>query len=124
MRPPVRAPGSAVHLRHFCIASRSTGPPAGVPARAVRAVHRAYRARPGGQGPVARIECRGGRRSAWLYRTDRAEPKLPTTLAEEAALDRAVAARTTCPVCRRRYHHALPLRTLGSWLLRTTRVVL
>ncbi|MEV3958429.1 hypothetical protein [Streptomyces albogriseolus] len=33
-----------------------------------------------------------------------------------AALDKAMAARTTCPKCRRRYHHVLPLRTLGSCL--------
>ncbi|PAM99601.1 hypothetical protein CJI59_22140 [Streptomyces sp. Alain-F2R5] len=38
------------------------------------------------------------------------------TLAREAALDAAMAARTTCPVCRRRYHYVLPLRTLGSCL--------
>lgn len=38
------------------------------------------------------------------------------TLAKEAALDAAMAARTTCPRCRRRYHHVLPLRTLGCCL--------
>ncbi|MDQ0828194.1 hypothetical protein QF032_000038 [Streptomyces achromogenes] len=76
--------------------------------------------RPGGQEPVARIECRAGRRFAWLYRIDLALPVRPMTLAKEAALDKAMAARTTCPACRRRYHHALPLRTLGSCLLRTT----
>jgi hypothetical protein len=31
-----------------------------------------------------------------------------------AALDRAMAARQTCPVCRQRYSHCLPLKTLGS----------
>ncbi|MEE1943051.1 RRQRL motif-containing zinc-binding protein [Streptomyces sp. TRM 70361] len=72
--------------------------------------------RPGGQEPVARIECRSGKRFAWLYRIDRAAPKIPMTLAKEAALDRAMAARQTCPVCRRRYFFALPLRTLGSCL--------
>lgn len=72
--------------------------------------------RPGGQEPVARIECRRGKRWAWLYRIDLAKPKLPMTLAKEAALDRAMAARQTCPVCKRRYFHALPLRTLGCCL--------
>ncbi|WP_353479642.1 RRQRL motif-containing zinc-binding protein [Streptomyces sp. ALI-76-A] len=72
--------------------------------------------RPGGQEPAARIECRGGRRFAWLYRIDLAKPKLPMTLAKEAALDKAMAARQTCPQCRRRYHHVIPLRTLGSCL--------
>jgi hypothetical protein len=31
--------------------------------------------RPGGQEPVARIECRGGKRFAWLYWIDLAKPK-------------------------------------------------
>ncbi|MFI7246377.1 RRQRL motif-containing zinc-binding protein [Streptomyces qinglanensis] len=70
--------------------------------------------RPGGQEPVARIECRDGKRFAWLYRIDLAQPKRPMTLAKEAALDKAMAARQTCPFCRRRYVHCLPLRTLGS----------
>lgn len=73
--------------------------------------------RPGGQEPVARIECRSGKRFAWLYRIDLAKPKLPMTLAKEAALDKAMAARQTCPgPCRRRYFHCLPLKTLGSCL--------
>ncbi|MFC8208349.1 hypothetical protein [[Kitasatospora] papulosa] len=38
------------------------------------------------------------------------------TLAKEAALDRAMAKRSTCPRCRRRYHHCLPLRIIGSCL--------
>ncbi|MFC9758883.1 RRQRL motif-containing zinc-binding protein [Streptomyces sp. NPDC056921] len=49
--------------------------------------------RPGGQEPAARIECRGGKRFAWLYRIDLAKPKVPMTLAKEAALDKAMAAR-------------------------------
>ncbi|MCR8945091.1 hypothetical protein NW249_23520 [Streptomyces sp. OUCMDZ-4982] len=73
--------------------------------------------RPGGQEPVARIECRSGRRFAWLYRIDLAKPKRPMTLAKEAALDKAMAARQTCPgPCGRRYFHCLPLKTLGSCL--------
>ncbi|MFF9818948.1 RRQRL motif-containing zinc-binding protein [Streptomyces sp. NPDC014006] len=55
--------------------------------------------RPGGQEPVARIECRGGRRFAWLYRIDLSKPKLPMTLAKEAALDmRWPSARRAVPV--------------------------
>ncbi|WP_371571356.1 RRQRL motif-containing zinc-binding protein [Streptomyces canus] len=72
--------------------------------------------RPGGQDPVARIECRGGQRFAWLYRIDLAKPKLPMTLAKELALDKAMAARQTCPLCGRRYFHCIPLKTLGSCL--------
>ncbi|TBO58885.1 hypothetical protein EYS09_14990 [Streptomyces kasugaensis] len=73
--------------------------------------------RPGGQEPVARIECRRGRRFAWLYPIGLAKPKLPMTLAKEAALDKAMAARQTCPgPCGRRYFHCLPLKTLGSCL--------
>ncbi|SDM76673.1 RRQRL motif-containing zinc-binding protein [Streptomyces wuyuanensis] len=72
--------------------------------------------RPGGHDPVAEIECRRGLRRAWLYRIDLAAPKIPMTLAKEASLDKAMAARQTCPKCRRRYHHCLPLRTLGTCL--------
>ncbi|MFI2214963.1 RRQRL motif-containing zinc-binding protein [Streptomyces sp. NPDC020141] len=72
--------------------------------------------RPGGQEPVARIECRGGRRFAWLYRLDLALPKRPMTLAKEAALDKAMAARQTCPLCIRRYYVCIPLKSIGSCL--------
>ncbi|MGW0607795.1 RRQRL motif-containing zinc-binding protein [Streptomyces sp. NPDC002640] len=72
--------------------------------------------RPGGQEPVARIECRGGKRFAWLYRIDLALPKRTPSLAQEAALDRAMAKRQTCGTCRRRYFHCIPLKTLGSCL--------
>ncbi|MFI5945548.1 RRQRL motif-containing zinc-binding protein [Streptomyces uncialis] len=82
---------------------------------ATRRQLRAMGLRPGGAEPVARIECRGGKRWAWLYRIDLAVPKLPMTLAKEAALDRAMAARQTCPgSCGRRHFHCLPLKTLGS----------
>ncbi|MEU9418414.1 RRQRL motif-containing zinc-binding protein [Streptomyces sp. NPDC048272] len=84
---------------------------------ATRRQLRAMGLRPGGQEPVARIECRRGKRFAWLYRIDRALPKLPMTLAKEAALDKAMEARQRCPgPCGRRYFHCLPLRTLGSCL--------
>ncbi|MGC9479061.1 RRQRL motif-containing zinc-binding protein [Streptomyces sp. WG4] len=85
---------------------------------------RAAGLRPGGHDPVAILRCkacatRPGRtctRPAYLYRVDLAKPVRPMTLAREAALDAAMAARTTRPVCRRRYHYVLPLRTLGSCL--------
>ncbi|MFD3503921.1 RRQRL motif-containing zinc-binding protein [Streptomyces sp. NPDC058642] len=75
---------------------------------------RERRLRPGGQDPVAVIECRGGKRKAWLYEIDKAKPIRPMTLAKEYALDKAMAARQTCPECGRRYFHCLRLRTIGS----------
>lgn len=87
---------------------------------ATRRQLRAMGLRPGGHDPVAQVECRGGKRVAYLYRVDLALPKLPMTLAKEAALDKAMAARQTCPRCSRRYFTCLPLKTLGSCLLRTT----
>ncbi|MEV7080044.1 RRQRL motif-containing zinc-binding protein [Streptomyces sp. NPDC093516] len=90
---------------------------------ATRRQLRAAGLRPGGQEPVAVLRCKACAarpqrvctRPTYLYRLDLALPVRPMTLAKEAALDKAMAARTTCPVCRRRYHHVLPLRTLGSW---------
>ncbi|MFF4534095.1 RRQRL motif-containing zinc-binding protein [Streptomyces sp. NPDC001407] len=70
--------------------------------------------RPGGRDPVAQMTCRNGKRVAYLYRVDLAVPKIPMTLAKEAALDKAMAARQTCPQCHRRYYHCLRLRTVGS----------
>ncbi len=69
--------------------------------------------RPGGQPVAAQIVCRRGKRVGYLYRVDRAVPKRPMTLAKKAALDRAMAARQTCPSCGRRYDFCLPLKTLG-----------
>ncbi|WRZ77136.1 hypothetical protein OG251_36030 [Streptomyces sp. NBC_01237] len=83
---------------------------------------------PGGHGPVAVLRCgycsyRPDRSCihptrAWLYSLDHARPKRTPTLAQEWALDRAMAARQTCPVltCRRRYSYCLPLKKLGSCL--------
>ncbi|WP_435862621.1 RRQRL motif-containing zinc-binding protein [Streptomyces luteogriseus] len=70
------------------------------------------RLRPGGQEPVARITCRHGQRFAYLYRVDLAKPIRPMTLAKELALDKAMAARQTCPKCRRRYHACLQAAVL------------
>jgi hypothetical protein len=91
---------------------------------ATRRQLRAARLRPGGQEPVAILRCRACAtrpqrtciRPAYLYRVDLAKPIRPMTLAKELALDAAMAARSTCPVCRRRYHHCLPLKTLGCCL--------
>jgi hypothetical protein len=83
---------------------------------ATRRELRARRLRPGGQEPVARIEWRGGKRWAWLYRVDLAVPIRPMTLAKEAALDKAMAKRQTCPKCGRRYFYCLPLKSLGACL--------
>ncbi|WP_237735827.1 RRQRL motif-containing zinc-binding protein [Streptomyces sp. AA1529] len=58
--------------------------------------------RPRGQAPVARIECSSGERHAWPYRLDRAKPVRPMPLVEEAPLDKAMAARQTGPLSRRR----------------------
>ncbi|MEU9631478.1 RRQRL motif-containing zinc-binding protein [Streptomyces luteogriseus] len=79
---------------------------------ATRRQLRAMRLRPGGQEPVARITCRHGQRFAYLYRVDLAKPIRPMTLAKELALDKAMAARQTCPKCRRRYHACLQAAVL------------
>lgn len=83
---------------------------------ATRRQLREKRLRPGGQDPVAVIECRGGKRMAFLYEIAKAKPIRPMTFAKEVALDKAMAARQTCPKCSRRYYHCLPLRTLASCL--------
>ncbi|MFE7757631.1 RRQRL motif-containing zinc-binding protein [Streptomyces sp. NPDC057429] len=91
---------------------------------ATRRQLRALGLRPGGHDPVAQLRCRACRtrpartctRMAYLYRIDFALPLRPMTLAKEAALDRAMAKRSTCPKCRRRFHFCLPLRTIGSCL--------
>ncbi|MFC9431633.1 RRQRL motif-containing zinc-binding protein [Streptomyces sp. NPDC056987] len=83
---------------------------------ATRRQLRERRLRPGGHEPVAVIECRGGTRWAWLYEIEHALPVRPMTLAKEAALDKAMAKRQTCPACSRRYYHCLPLKSLGSCL--------
>ena len=78
---------------------------------------------PGGHGPVAVLRCKGCSyrpdqacihpTRAWLYSVEVARPKRTPTLAQEEALDRAMAARSTCPQCKRRYYFCLPLRTQG-----------
>jgi hypothetical protein len=106
-----QAPGAVPVLA----AVRGAGP---IPATglATRRQLRALGLSPGGHEPVARVTWRKGGRWAWLYRIDLAVAKCRPTLAQEAALDRAMAARQTCPVCLRRYHACLPLKALGSCL--------
>ncbi|MFF7098341.1 RRQRL motif-containing zinc-binding protein [Streptomyces rubradiris] len=75
------------------------------------------------EGPVAIVRCKlCATRPQWLcthptrgflLSVDLARPKRSPTLAQEWALDRAMAARSTCPQCRRRYYFCLPLRTQG-----------
>ncbi|MEU9663514.1 RRQRL motif-containing zinc-binding protein [Streptomyces chartreusis] len=103
-----QAPGAAA----VRAALRGEGP---VPENgyATRRQLRSLGLRPGGQQPTPLV-WRGGLRRAWLYRIELAVPKRAPTLAQEAALDRAMAARQTCPKCRRRYHYCLRLRTIGS----------
>ncbi|MFE2584555.1 RRQRL motif-containing zinc-binding protein [Streptomyces sp. NPDC059378] len=109
---PDQAPG-AVAVR-AAVRGKGPVPSAGL---ATRRQLRALGLSPGGQEPVARLICRGGRRWVWLYEISFARPKRVPTLAQERALDRAMAARQTCPgPCGRRYHHCLPLRTLGTCL--------
>ncbi|TXR94498.1 hypothetical protein EAO73_35025 [Streptomyces sp. col6] len=74
-------------------------------------------------GPIAILRCKlCATRPNWscrhptrgyLLRIDLAVPKRVPTLAQELALDRAIAARSTCPKCARRYFYCLPLRTVG-----------
>ena len=75
--------------------------------------------RPGGQ-PIAAQMIRHRKKKpgdpllAHLYLITLALPKRTATPAQLAALDKAMAARQTCPLCRTRFEFCLPLRTLGS----------
>jgi hypothetical protein len=89
---------------------------------ATRRQLRAMRLRPGGHDPVAQLRCkdctgltRVCTRPAWLYRVDLALPIRPMTWAKEVALDRAMEARQTCPLCLRRFYGCLS-KKLGSCL--------
>ncbi|MDA2804464.1 RRQRL motif-containing zinc-binding protein [Nocardiopsis suaedae] len=72
--------------------------------------------RPGGQEPVGQITWRsrraptgrGGIRYALLYDTRTAKPKRAPTPAVLASLERAMAARRTCPTCRHTFDFCLP----------------
>ncbi|WP_331725511.1 ferrous iron transport protein A (plasmid) [Streptomyces sp. NBC_01102] len=62
--------------------------------------------RPGGQQVVAEVETRGPK-NGFLYEIALAKPVRPMTLAKEYALDKAMAARQTCPECGRRFFYCL-----------------
>src|SRR5262249_29417668 len=55
--------------------------------------------RPGSQPIAAQILWRKDKRVAYLYRIDLARPKRTPTLAQLAALDKAMLARRTCVTC-------------------------
>ncbi|WP_304941229.1 RRQRL motif-containing zinc-binding protein [Streptacidiphilus neutrinimicus] len=66
---------------------------------------RAMGLRPGGQPVCGQLVwrsklSRGEEVFAYLYRVDLAKPVRPMTPAKQAALDRAMAARRTCPRCK------------------------
>ncbi|RSS79490.1 RRQRL motif-containing zinc-binding protein [Streptomyces sp. WAC06614] len=78
---------------------------------ATRRQLRAAGLRPGGQDVVAELQRPRFRRAplvAYLYRVDLARPVRPMTAAKRAALDRANAARRTCPTCRRDAGYVIP----------------
>lgn len=112
-----RVPRSDATLPEF---DRSTVPEGFVTRRQLRDMGLS----PGGnEGPVAILRCKlCATRPQWscrhptrgfLLRVDLAKPKRVPTLAQEWALDQAMAARSTCPRCRRRYYFCLPLRRQG-----------
>jgi hypothetical protein len=71
--------------------------------------------RPGGQDPVAQILWRRRKRIAvaYLYRADLAKPKRHATVAQLAAIGRALQARRTCPTCGTEKPYYIP-RSLGE----------
>ncbi|CAL9421028.1 hypothetical protein SUDANB99_01847 [Streptomyces sp. enrichment culture] len=82
---------------------------------ATRRQLRARGLRPGGQPVAAQLERPRRRRGplvAYLYRIDLAKPVRPMTQGRAAALQRAMAARRTCPACRRDAGYCIP-PTLG-----------
>ncbi|WP_331735786.1 hypothetical protein OG333_37530 (plasmid) [Streptomyces anulatus] len=80
------------------------------------------------RGPVAILRCRlCATRPNWscrhptrgyLLRVDLAKPRRIPMLAQELALDRAMAARSTCSRCSRRYYYCL--NTALSFAIRPT----
>ncbi|QFQ99748.1 hypothetical protein F9278_30380 [Streptomyces phaeolivaceus] len=78
---------------------------------ATRRQLRAQGLRPGGQDVVAQIERPRRRRPplvAYLYEIEQAKPVRPMTPAKWAALDKANAARRTCPQCRTDAGYVIP----------------
>ncbi|TBO57023.1 hypothetical protein EYS09_24790 [Streptomyces kasugaensis] len=87
---------------------------------ATRRQLRAAGLRPGGQPIAAQIlwhsrRTRSGPRAAYLYRTELALPVRPMTPAKRAALDRALAARRTCPTCDQDRGYTIPT-SIGTCL--------
>ena len=78
---------------------------------------RASGLRPAGQPVTAQIiwRHRGGRRIAYLYRTDRSAPKRPATPAQLLAIAAALRARRTCPSCGAEKPYYIPT-SLGECL--------
>ncbi|OKJ47372.1 hypothetical protein AMK25_01685 [Micromonospora sp. TSRI0369] len=72
---------------------------------------RARQLRPGGQDPAAQILWRRGKRVAYLYRLDLAQPKRTATAAQLAAIHKALTARRTCPDCGQVKPYYIPRRT-------------
>jgi hypothetical protein len=73
--------------------------------------------RPGGQPIAAQIMwMRYGRQAvAYLYRIDQAKPKRIPTLAQLHAIEKALQARRTCPICGQDAGYTIP-RRLGCCL--------
>jgi hypothetical protein len=67
--------------------------------------------RPGGQDIAAQILWRRGKRCAYLYRINLAVPKRTATPAQQAAIERALLARRTCPKCTQVRDYYIPRRT-------------
>jgi hypothetical protein len=66
--------------------------------------------RPGRQPVAAQILWRKGKRVAFLYRIDAAQPKLTPTAAQLAALAKAMTKRRTCPTCDQVKPYCIPTR--------------
>ena len=77
---------------------------------ATRRQLRAAGLRPGRQPIAAQILWRQGKRVAYLYRIDLADPKRTATAAQLAALAKAMLARRTCPTCRQVCDYYIPRR--------------
>jgi len=71
---------------------------------------RARNLRPGGQDIAAQIMWRKGKRVAYLYRIDAANPKRTATPAQRAGIQRALQARRTCPTCTQVKDYYIPRR--------------
>jgi hypothetical protein len=82
------------------------------------ATRRQLRARglcPGGKPPYGLIIWRSGRRFAYLYRVDLAKPSRQQTPAQQAALDKAMAARRHCTACDQDAGYCVPTSTRICW---------